>query len=263
MKIVMASSSARKNGNTEQIVKLLEDKLLEVSTDRNIPLEVEQISLCRKRIEFCRGCRVCFDKGENFCPISDDVMKIKEQIESADGIVLASPVYVEDINGPIKNWIDRMAYNCHRPAFYGKCAAILTTSGAGSSNHALNTMKLALNTWGIHMVCQNKFRMGARMEAQQIETQYGFSIKAIADKLFDAIQGNKALRPSLYSLISFNIQQRHYRKRQDLKHSIDTAYWRDKGWLDTHINYYLPPECSRVKILAAKIIGHIMSRYFI
>jgi multimeric flavodoxin WrbA len=33
----------------------------------------------------------------------------------AEAYVFASPVYVEDINGVMKNWIDRMAFNSHRP----------------------------------------------------------------------------------------------------------------------------------------------------
>jgi multimeric flavodoxin WrbA len=34
--------------------------------------------------------------------------------------VFASPIYVEDVNGAMKNFIDRMAYNCHRPRFFGR-----------------------------------------------------------------------------------------------------------------------------------------------
>lgn len=55
-------------------------------------------------IQFCRGCRIYFDKGEELCPIKNGLLNIRDKINSADGIILASPVYVEDINGIMKNW---------------------------------------------------------------------------------------------------------------------------------------------------------------
>jgi multimeric flavodoxin WrbA len=51
----------------------------------------------------------------------------------------------------MKNWIDRMAFNNHRPAFAGKSAVIVTTSGMGSTSHTQKTMQYALMAWGIHV----------------------------------------------------------------------------------------------------------------
>ena len=35
-------------------------------------VEYEIVPLGDYRIEACRGCRLCFDKGEEFCPLHDD-----------------------------------------------------------------------------------------------------------------------------------------------------------------------------------------------
>lgn len=59
---------------------------------------------------------VAYALGEDHCPLRDDVSEIKKKIDDADIIILASPVYVEDVSGLLKNWIDRMAFVCHRPA---------------------------------------------------------------------------------------------------------------------------------------------------
>lgn len=97
---------------------------MSIADKENIILEIERISLGQLDLNTCRGCRVCFDKGEEKCPLKDDVLSIRDKMILADGILAASPVYVEDVNGIMKNWIDRMAFNCHRPAFAGKSAYI-------------------------------------------------------------------------------------------------------------------------------------------
>lgn len=43
----------------------------------------------------CLVCRRCFDVGEGFCPLKDELLSIREKLNKADGVILASPVYVE------------------------------------------------------------------------------------------------------------------------------------------------------------------------
>ncbi len=124
MKIISLVSSYRINGNTNTAVSLIEKQLLSIADKENIALEVEKIQLGHLDIKTCCGCRVCFDKGEGKCPLKDDLLEIWDKIHQTDGILVASPVYVEDVNGIMKNWIDRMAFNCHRPAFAGKTVYI-------------------------------------------------------------------------------------------------------------------------------------------
>jgi len=152
MKILSFISSYRKNGNTANIVQLLEDTIESISKQMNIHADFETVFLGHQNILTCKGCRICFDKGERNYPLNDDLLLIKERIDSADFVILASPVYVEDVNGIMKNWIDRMAFVCHRPEFFGKSAYILSTSGVGSTKHSLMTMNTALRTWGFHIV---------------------------------------------------------------------------------------------------------------
>jgi len=262
MKIVSIVSSYRTNGNTEQVVKQIENYLVQIAAQQSISMEIEHISLNKEDIQLCRGCRACFEKGEQYCPIKDSILKIRNEIVSADGIVIASPVYVEDVNGLMKNWIDRMAFHCHRPAFYGKYAAIITTSGAGSSNHSINTLKNALTVWGFYIGSKRNYRMGAKMEAEQIQTNYGANIESVARKLFNAINDKKAKRPSLYSLVTFRILQRCYRKTRNHE-TVDYVYWNDHGWLDLHKSYYGDHDSNWVKGLLARIIGYLVSLFFI
>lgn len=167
MKVISIISSNRKNGNTERLISLLEVELQSTAMSLHEEIEIERVALGHEELKMCLGCRVCFDKGEELCPLKDELLHIRELINAADGVILASPVYVEDVNGIMKNWIDRMAFNCHRPAFAGKTAMVITTSGMRSTNHALHTMKTALVLWGLYVVGQYKFCTGDFMKTEE------------------------------------------------------------------------------------------------
>lgn len=259
MNITILNSSGRVHGNTERLLKALEDHLAMVAKQRQIDLEIKYIALAAQDIKICRGCRSCFDKGS--CPLKDDAAAITESILASDALILSSPVAMEDVNGIMKNWIDRMAFCAHRPVFYGKCATVISTSGAGSSNHTLNTMKNALTAWGFQVLCAHKFKMGAYMESEKIEESFAEPLSIIAANLINAVEKSTAQKPTLFSLISFKIQQKYY-SSCDRAGAIDRDYWAQKGWLSSSANYYMPVKCNFLKLSAARMIGAILSKRF-
>ncbi len=262
MKVISIISSSRKGGNTERIVKYIEEAFLQVATEKKLKVEFEQICLANLDIKFCRGCRICFDKGEDLCPLKDELLNIRDKISQADGIILASPVYVEDINGVMKNWIDRMAFHCHRPAFFNKTAVIVTTSSAGTSNHGLRTMKSALSAWGFHVSAQRNFKTGAFIEDNEINYRHGDQIRSIANKLFCTINGHRAEYPSFYSLVIFKVQQIYWGKTRKEQDTFDYFYWKDQGWSEKTCHYYVPHHANSIKVSLARIVGNIVSNFF-
>lgn len=263
MKIISLVSSYRINGNTNRVVSLIEKQLLSIVEKENIVLEVEKIQLGHLDIKTCCGCRVCFDKGEERCPLNDDLLAIWEKIYQSDVILAASPVYVEDVNGIMKNWIDRMAFNCHRPAFAGKNVYIVTSSGGGSSNHTINTIKNAFTTWGINFAGSSKFRTGELMDSVEMESKYSSEIKKAAEVLYKAVKNNSDKSPSLYSLIIFKVQQECWQKSTQCKDTVDYKYWQRKDWLKKDCTYYIPNKASFLKIKFARLIGSIVAIFYI
>ena len=138
MRILACIGSYRQNGNTAQVVGLIEACLHALAARNNETLEMEALYLGHEEIRMCRGCRVCFDEGEEKCPLEDGMQAIKTKMSEADGLLVASPVYVNDVSGAMKNWMDRLAYVCHRPEFAGKCAYLVATVGDGPTAHLLN-----------------------------------------------------------------------------------------------------------------------------
>lgn len=262
MKFISIVSSNRKNGNTEQLVGLVEDELRSIAESNHENLEIERISLGRTELKMCLGCRACFDKGEEFCPLKDDLLPVRDKLNNADGFIFASPVYVEDVNGIMKNWIDRMAFYCHRPGFAGKAAVIFTTSGAGSTSHALNTMKFALMSWGVYIDGQYKFRTGALMKPAEMKNLYSRKIKRISDKLFCAVKDQKALKPSFVSLLIFKVQQVYWQKENRIKNTFDYMYWKSKGWLEPGCTYYTAVKTNWLKVKIARMLGTIAATFF-
>jgi multimeric flavodoxin WrbA len=263
MKILLIHSSYRTDGNTSRVINLFEEELRELSQKRNLDIQIEKIALAHSEIKMCRGCRICFDKGEEQCPLKDDLLQIRDKMLQADAYVFASPVYVEDINGVMKNWIDRMAFNSHRPAFYGKNVYLLSTSGIGSSNHSLKTMNTAFNTWAMNVAGRMKFRLGALTQTDEIRTMYHENIHIAANKLVKSLKDCSAEKPSLYSLIAFTVQQRYWQKNKKYQLTYDYQYWERENWLSKGCTYYFKHKSSMWKTFLARLFGKVVAIFFI
>jgi multimeric flavodoxin WrbA len=56
-------------------------------------IDFEYVFLNDYNLEFYQGCMLCFDKGEQFCPHTDDRDVLIEKLERSDGVIFASPSY--------------------------------------------------------------------------------------------------------------------------------------------------------------------------
>jgi multimeric flavodoxin WrbA len=260
MNILILTSSFRKKGNTAQIVDLLQQSIRDLWATKTDALEFETIDLAEQNIQHCRGCRVCFNKGETYCLYWEDIVAIKAVMRSADMFILASPVYVEDVNGVMKTFLDRLAHINHRPEFAGKYAYVLTTSGSGSSGHAVRTMVTTLRTWGVHIIGQRDFVSGALSSKEALSTRYQKPIEKIARQIVDTVEKKKTETPSFVSLLFFRIQQRSWQRH--VEDSVDYHYWESRGWLERGATFYYPHKTNALNVAAARLTGNIISAFF-
>jgi multimeric flavodoxin WrbA len=260
MKILFLIGSYRRNGNTDQLTRLIKEHLKQEADNSQTPLEIETIYLGQENIGFCRGCRICYDRGGEFCPMKDDIHMIKAKMVEADGILLASPVYVDDVSGITKNFIDRLCHVCHRPQFAGKIAYIIATTGGTRAGKTLSTMKLALRTWGFHVVGQSAFTMGALMPRAETKSKFDLQTRQVAQNLFTAILHRKYLHPSFYELMVFKIQQMSWLMK-GVPGTIDYEYWEKNGWFNPHRTFLIPIETSWLKIKLARATGVVISKF--
>jgi multimeric flavodoxin WrbA len=94
--------SPRAGGNTELFVT----EALKAATEDGA--ETELLRLADKEVKPCDACLSCRKTSE--CRIKDDFQLIFEKMVKADGIILASPVYVGSATPQIKALIDRAVY---------------------------------------------------------------------------------------------------------------------------------------------------------
>lgn len=127
MNVLSILASPKKQGNTATLLKAY---LEGVETLTPTP-QVETIDLSSKEIQFCTGCKVCQKSSQKTCVIADDMQEIYKLIEKADVLVFTTPVYVFNMTGQLKTFLDRL-YAMDYKAFTNKKIVLLTTYGAAS-----------------------------------------------------------------------------------------------------------------------------------
>jgi multimeric flavodoxin WrbA len=86
MKILVIMGSPRK-GNTYRAAKKIEESMKAMGS-----VDFEYLMLKDADLSQCRGCFICFTKGEDHCPCKDDSPVIERKMHSTDGVIFATPV---------------------------------------------------------------------------------------------------------------------------------------------------------------------------
>lgn len=229
---VLAIVGARKNGNTSYTVQALCRQMQDIGK-----VDIEYLHLHDFELKYCLGCRICFDKGETECPHNDDLLKIVDKMQEADGTIFASPAFLNDVSGIMKSFIDRTAFFSHRPAFFKKCAFIVTTTHATGNKHTRNSMAGAVFSMGFYYAGSLNLKIPTVKKVPDFAKDKA-KIHKSAKKFFDAISKHKYKNPSLVSLVTFKMKQKTWGSKEK-KGSLDHRYWEENGFLDPGRNYYI------------------------
>ena len=72
---------------------------------------IEYIKLKDCKIKSCVGCYTCWTKTPGECIFKDDMADLREKYRKADLVILASPLYIFNVTGLMKNFLDRLLPN--------------------------------------------------------------------------------------------------------------------------------------------------------
>jgi len=226
MNIVVIYGTEHK-GSTYNIVQLFLKNLLGEQD------ELREFYLPKDMPNFCRGCAICFGKGENFCPHQAQITPIKIAMEKANLIILASPVYVWHVSGQMKAFLDHFGFQfmAHRPnkTMFSKMAIVVTTAAGGGMKSTIKDMTMSLTHWGVGKI----FTYGKAVAAsdwQGVSNHKKSQIEKDVKRLSVRI-----LNKSKYIVPGFKVKSLFYIMRLMQKkfafNPTDKKYWEEQGWL--------------------------------
>ncbi len=99
IKILGLAGSPRQSGNTALMLQETMRGAEEAGAS------VEKVFLCKRNINACTGCDSCVKTGE--CILDDGMDHLYKKVLSANGLVIAAPIYFNSINAQTKAFIDR------------------------------------------------------------------------------------------------------------------------------------------------------------
>ena len=131
MKALLLSSSPHKGrSSTFQLAKEVMRGLKAARVSCTV------IHLHDHEISFCESCEACHEKILQ-CAIKDDAPMILRKMLDADGIILASPNYINNVTASMKALLDRSSHFIHCKRLLGKYVVGVVTSGSGFADMVL------------------------------------------------------------------------------------------------------------------------------
>jgi len=198
-------------------------------------IESEIVMLSKYRLGVCRGCRLCFKKGEEFCPLKDDRDVLMEKINSSDGVVLASPNYSWQMSGLMKVFLDRFGFAIHRPRYFGKVFTSIVTQGIGRGNNIVKYFDFLGKSLGFNTVkgtCVTALNPITEKDQKKIDQ----AMAKLSKRFYARLVKPTYPVPSLLMLATFRMSRSSIKMELN-DTSRDYRYYAEIGWLESDFFY--------------------------
>ena len=149
---------------------------------------------------------------------------ILEKMLEADGIILASPNYINQVTASMKALFDRASHFIHCKRLLGKYVAGVASSGSGQDKDVLDYIRYYAHTCGAQYSGGVSSTVPISNEKKQEALKLGESLsKDIKDK---------RLFPEQMKIIESG--KEHFKRIMEMRKNLwieEYQYWKDKGWL--------------------------------
>jgi NAD(P)H-dependent FMN reductase len=214
------------------------------------------VRLSDYQIQTCSGCKVCFDKGEEYCPLEDDRDMLIEKIEMSDGVVFASPNYAFQASAIMKTFIERIGFALHRPRFFGKTFTSIVAQGVYGGGKIVDYMDLVGNGLGFNTVKGSVITTLEPMTEKQRQKNDRV-LERLAERFSARLEKPAYPVPTLFKLMVFRMSRTSMRLQLD-EGSRDYTYYAEKGWFES--DYYYPVRLGVLKSAAGKLLDWTSAR---
>jgi multimeric flavodoxin WrbA len=219
-------------------------------------VETEIVALSDYRLGTCRGCKVCFEKGEAFCPLKDDRDVLLEKMMASDGVVFASPNYSFQVSAILKTFLDRLGFVFHRPRFFGKTFTSIVAQGIYGGGKIVKYLDFVGNGLGFNTVkgsCFRAFEPMTDKEKQKIDK----ALEKQSARFYGRMMKPAYPAPMWIKLMAFRMGRTSMRLELD-ERSFDFRYFQDQSWFES--DYYYPVRLGVWKRLAGGLFDSIQAR---
>jgi multimeric flavodoxin WrbA len=259
MKTVTAFvGSARQHGVTHRATRQFLDGLESLGDVRS-----ELVFLSDHHIGLCRGCKACFIRGEEFCPLHDDRDLLVEKMARSDGVVLASPVYSFQVSGHMKAFLDRLGFALHRPRFHGKACTSIVVEGLFGGRAVVRYLDFVAGGLGFNVVkgsrivCRKNPDTAHQPMLDQERRRMDEVLARHVRRFHERLTGQPFPEPSLLQLFGFRTARTSMRLEL-AEDRPDYVYYRDHGWFDS--GYFYPTRLGPLKRAAGAAFDRMAAR---
>jgi len=218
MKILLISSSPHKE---ESRTFLLAKEVLRGLFQEGAESEI--IHLDNFRVFFCKHCEQCHRELLH-CTLSDDVLLILRKMLDSDGIILASPNYINQVTASMKALMDRSAHFIHCKRLLGKYIAGVVTSGSGQDKEVLDYIEYYAHACG----AQYSGGVSSCAYALKEKTDQAFQL---GRKLASDIKEKKEFADQSRIIEAGKAQFKRVMELRKEEWKEEYKYWQDKGWI--------------------------------
>lgn len=181
------------------------------------------------KIEQCKGCLSCFGKTEHCINRSDDMMKLEQEMINSDLILFGSPVYMHNISGGMKTFIDRISYWSHILKLIGKLGVTLSTATSNGNLFVNSYLQKIMIYMGMSVAANMSFTYYSNCDSNETKNQFRQDIDTICSQLTNV--GCRNITDQHEQIYQFfkktyseleHVNPQHYEYR----------YWKENGYFN-------------------------------
>jgi multimeric flavodoxin WrbA len=221
-------------------------------------VDFEYVFLDDYRLEFCQGCKACFDKGEQYCPLKDDRDLLLAKLEQSHGVIFATPSYAFSVSARMKNLIDRFAYVFHRPRFFGKTFTAVVTQGVsfggGKIRKYLEDTGANLGFCVTKGTCVNTLEPMTDKQVRKLKE----AMSNTAARFSKSLNRTELPAPSLFRLMMFRMTRSAIQSAK--VRYFDYDYYKEKGWFES--DHYYPTNLGSIRKLLGRFFDFLGRKLF-
>lgn len=171
----------------------------------------------------CTGCNQCFDSHKCHLDNMDNMTDIKKELMESDFIIFGSPIYLHNVSGGMKNFIDRLGYWSHFFPLRGKNAMVISSADSNGGNCVTVYLEKILSLYGCPVV--------TTANILAINNYDDGHIKAHADKMANSLKNpvkSNEIIEKMYGVFKMIMNA----KGESGDRGAEYIYWKNNNMLE-------------------------------